>query len=101
MTPEEAVAAVRKADHIVIIHRGTAFFNTTDFSEAQRWQKLGATLIPHYNHDEVEHRAKKGRRTVPGWEVHLLGAVAPVYDTDADGDEVNVTNDALLAAARA
>ena len=101
MTPEEAVSKIREDNHLVIVHRGAVFFNTTDKTEAERWQKLGATLIPHYDTPEIEHRAKKGRRTTQGWEVHVLGALTPEWTTDDDGDEVNVTNDALLAAARA
>ena len=101
MTPEEVIAKARGKGRIIIVHRGSAFFNTTDYDEAMRWEKLGCRIVPHYTLEEIEHRRKKGRRTVPGWEVHLLGACAPEYVQDADGDEVNVTNDALLAAARA
>ena len=101
MTPEEAVAKARDKGHIVIIHRGHAFFNTTDHDEMRRWEKLGCVIVPHYTLEEIEHRKKKGRRTVPGWEVHMLGAVSKEWVTDVDGDEVDITNDALLAAARA
>lgn len=100
MTPEEVIAAVRKAKRIVLVHRGQVFFNTTDEAEAEKWLKLGAYLEPHYSDVEIASRRKKGRRTIQGWEVHLLGACEPVY-IEQDGDEVNVTNDALLAAARA
>jgi hypothetical protein len=101
MSPEEAVARVRKAGHIVIRHRGDIFFNTTDHDEMRRWEKLGSRIVPHYELDEIEHRKKKGKRTVPGWEVHMLGAVSKVIDHDEAGDEVDITKDALLAAARA
>jgi len=100
VTPEETVEKVRKAGHIVIIHRGHAFFNTTDHAEMRRWEKLGCTIVPHYTLEEIEHRKRKGKRTLPGWEVHMLGAISREWTTDDDGDEVDITNDALLAAAR-
>lgn len=100
MTPEEAIERVRKAQHIVIRHRGSCFFNTTDYDEALKWEGMGATIVPHYTLDEIEHRKKKGRHTKPGWEVHLLGVLAPIEEEDANGDLVNITADALLDAAR-
>jgi len=100
MTPEEAVTKVRDRGHIVIVHRGQVFFNTTDHDEMRRWEKLGCVIVPHYTLDEIEHRKKKGKRTLPGWEVHMLGAVEREWVRDDDGDEVDITNDALLAAAR-
>lgn len=101
MTPEEVVTRVRSKDHVVIVYLSQVFFNTTDWDEAQRWEKLGCRIIPHYTLEEIEHRKKKGRSTLPGWEVHLLGACEREVEIDADGDEVDITNDALLAAARA
>lgn len=100
MTPGEAVALVRKAGHIVIIHRGEVFFNTTNEAEALKWEEKGALLVPHYDAIELEHRRKKGRRTVMGWEVHFLGALTRIEYEDADGDLVDITKDELLAAAR-
>ena len=101
MTPEEAIAKVRAKDRIILVHRSQVFFNTTDYAEAQRWEKLGCRIVPHYTLEEIERRKKKGRGTTPGWEVHLLGAISKETTIDADGDEVDITNDALLAAARA
>jgi hypothetical protein len=98
--PEEAVGKARAAGHIVIIHRGQAFFNSFDYDEALKWEKLGAVIVPHFTLDEIERRKRKGRRTVQAWEVHLLGACTPEWTEDADGDQVNITNDVLLAAAR-
>jgi hypothetical protein len=100
MTPEAAVALARSKGHVVIVHKGAVFFNTTDEAEAEKWRKLGANLVPHYDDIEIANRRKKGRRTVQGWEVHILGVLAPVIEEDADGDEVVVTAQALLAAAR-
>lgn len=87
MTPAEAVAAARKAGHIVIVHKGDIFINVTDETELRRWEKAGARIVPHFTLDEIEHRKRKGKRTLQGWEVHLLGA--------CDGDRST-----LLAAAR-
>ena len=100
MTPEAAVALARSKNHVVIIHKGRAFFNTTDESEAEKWRERGATLIPHYEEHEIAVRRKKGKRTVQGWEVHMLGALNVILAFNEDGDEVNVTNDALLGAVR-
>ena len=100
MTPEAVVAAARKKKHIVIVHRGSAFFNTTDSAEAEKWAAQGARIVPHYTESEIQTRSKKGRRTTQGWEVHLLGAVERIETPDADGDLVDITNDLLLAAAR-
>lgn len=101
MTPEAAVAAVRKAKHIVIVHRGHAFFNTHDYDEALKWEKQGARIVPHYDLEGLERRRKKGMHPVPGWEVHLLGACDKEWTEDENGDQVDITNDVLLAAARA
>jgi hypothetical protein len=100
MTPAEAVLAVRKKGHVVIIHRGSVFFNTTDEAEALKWDDMGALLVPHYTEEEKQHRAKKGKRTLQGWEVHFLGACARIEVEDDDGDMVDLTKDHLLAAAR-
>lgn len=100
MTPEQAIERVHKAKHIVIRYKGVCFFNTTDEAEAGRWQELGAELRPHYSEEEIQHRRKKGRRTLQGWEVHILGAVKPIEEENADGDLVNITADALLNASR-
>lgn len=100
MTPAEAVALARKQGHVVIIHKGNAFINSFDEAETERWAKLGAHVVPHWDEIELAARRKKGKRTVLGWEVHLLGACAPVYKEDAGGDKVLITADALLNAAR-
>lgn len=100
MTPEAAVAAVRKAGHIVIIHRGQVFFNTSNEAEAYKWEEKGALLVPHYTEEERQHRAKKGKRTQQGWEVHILGALTRIEVEDTDGDLVDLTKDHLLLAAR-
>jgi hypothetical protein len=100
VTPAEAVLAVRAAGHIVIIHGGAVFFNTTDEAEARKWESKGALLVPHYSVEEHEHRKKKGRYTKQGWEVHFLGALPRIEILDTDGAMVDVTKDHLLAAAR-
>ena len=100
MKPAEAVLAVRKAGHIVIIHRGQCFFNTTSEAEALRWEEKGAFLAPHYTDEQIANRRRKGRSTTQGWEVHFLGALERVEIEDTDGDLVDVTKDELLAAAR-
>jgi hypothetical protein len=100
VTPEEAVAAVRKAGHIVILHKGQVFFNTTDHDEMRRWEKQGARVVSHYDLDEIERRKKKGRSTKQGWEVHLLGALQKEWIIDSDGEQIDVTPLALLNAAR-
>lgn len=100
MKPVDAVIAVRKAGHIVIIHRDSVFFNTTNEEEARKWDDKGALLVPHYSAEELEHRRKKGKRTTQGWEVHFLGALSRIEIEDVDGDFVDVTKDHLLAAAR-
>lgn len=95
MTPEEAIEKIRKADHVIVIHKSQVFFNTTNYDEALKWEGQGARIIPHYTLDEIAHRKKKGRHTVPGWEVHVLGCI----DEITDEDEV-ITNEVLLLAAR-
>ena len=101
MTPEECIVKIREAGRLVIVHKGAVFFNTTDQAEADRWLRLGAKLVPHYDDVEIANRAKKGRRTTQGWEVHVLTACDAEWVENTDGDSVNITNDALLAAARA
>lgn len=100
MTPDEAVALARKQGHIVIVHRGEVFINSFDWAEAQKWEQKGAILVPHFNADEITNRRKKGKSTTAAWEVHLIGACARIEIEDSDGDLVDVTRDALLAAAR-
>lgn len=100
MTPEEAVAQVRKAGHFLMIHKGQVFFNTFDHAEMLKWEKLGAHIVPHWTLDEIALRRKKGRLTTPAWEVHILGACTRIEEEDANGDLVDFTAAALLAQAR-
>lgn len=100
MTPAEAVLAVRKAGHVVIIHRHAVFFNTWDEDEALRWEQKGALLVPHWEELELVRRRKK-KVTKQGWEVHFLNALTKIEVEDVDGDLVDITKDELLAAARA
>lgn len=95
VTPEEIVERIRKANHIICIHRSQVFFNTTNYDEALKWEGQGARIIPHYTLDEIAHRRKKGRHTVPGWEVHVLGCCDPIEE---EGEII--TNEVLLSAAR-
>jgi hypothetical protein len=60
MTPDEAVAAVRKANHIVIVHGGAIFFNCFDQTEATKWENKGALLVEHYSEEELQHFKKRG-----------------------------------------
>lgn len=91
--------AVRKAGHVVIVHRGEVFFNTWDEPEARKWEDKGAILVPHWEELELAIRRKK-KVTTQGWEVHFLGALTRIELEDVDGDLVDVTKDELLAAAR-
>ena len=100
MTPGEAVTLVRSAGHIVCIHRGEVFFNTTDEKEALRWEEKGAMLVPHYDDEMIANRRKKMKAFKQGWEVHFLGALKRIEIEDVDGDLIDVTKDELLAAAR-
>lgn len=100
MKPAEAVLAVRKAGHIVIIHRSEVFFNSWDEAEMRKWEQKGAIIVPHFNEEEIQIRRKKGKTTKPGWEVHFLNALTKIEIEDVDGDLVDVTKDELLAAAR-
>jgi hypothetical protein len=103
MTPEEVVERVTKARHILIRHRGVVFFNTHDYDEALKWEGLGARIVAHFDEDEIARRKKNKLRPnfVPGWEVHVLGCVDKEFVENDDGDIVDITNDVLLAAARA
>lgn len=101
MTPDAAIAAARKAGHVVIIHRSEVFFNSWDWDEVQRWEAKGAYIIPHFDLDEIDRRRRRGKHVKPGWEVHILGACERVEVEDTDGDLVDITKDALLLAARA
>lgn len=100
MTPGEAVIAVRKAGHIVIIHAGAVFFNTSDEVEARKWEDRGAVLVPWYTDEEKTHFNKRQKRVTMGWEVHFLGALERIEMEDVDGALMDVTKDMLLAAAR-
>ena len=101
MTPQMALAEVATLNAPIIIHRGQVFFNTRDPEEMQRWQARGARCVPHFTGEEVASRAARGQDSYDAWEVHILGTLNRVSAINEDGDEVDVTNDLLLAAARA
>jgi hypothetical protein len=85
----------------LLIHKGQVFFNTRDSNVRDEWEELGALCVPFYDEEQMELREKKGRPLdAQGWEVHLLGAIDPIWIEDTDGDELNVTRDVLLQKAR-
>ena len=98
MTPEQALAAV--GDHILIRHAGQVFFNTTDEREAISWERQGARLRPHFTDMATATRKRLGNEPVQGWEVHIVGAVDPIWEDDGEGNEVEVTAERLLELAR-
>ena len=98
MTIEEAFI---KAPSRLIIHKGQVFFNTRSEQVRNEWEDLGALTVPFYDEEQMLLREKKGRPLdVQGWEVHLIGAIDPIFIEDTDGDEVNVTREMLLGKAR-
>jgi hypothetical protein len=92
MTPEQLLDAC--GEHRLIIHRGQVFINTRDPEEAEHWRKRRCGVNEWYSEREL-------RRGLPqGWEVGLWGALTPVWETNEDGDEVNVAKQQLLTLAR-
>ena len=99
-TVDEIVAAITTEK--IIIHRGQVFINLRDYDEVLRWERRGARVVPWFTLDEIESRkAKPWLPALPvGWEVHLLGACEPVLTEDENGDQVDLTRELLLQAAR-
>lgn len=93
MTVEEVLDACH--EHRLIIHRGQVFINVRNPEEAEYWRKRDCAVREWHSQWELRRGATQG------WEVGLLGACDKVWVADEEGDEINVTQERLLAAARA
>jgi len=91
----EQILAVATRERLVI-HGMQVFINSRDMREVERFQDYGCTIRPWYTPAEMTRLSAPVKQ---GWEVHLRGACDTVYETNEDGDEVDVTTTALKATA--
>jgi len=98
MTPEEILEEA--SEQKLILYRGIVFFNTRDAAVANHFRSLGCHVEPWYTEDEIRFRSHRGHPSAQGYEVHLLNALTPIWGTDENGDEVEITARVLYARAR-